>query len=344
MRYDHGGSPNASIDASVNVNPFGPPASLDIVFSRARELAMRYPEIDAARARHAWATRLGIAPERLLVGSGASELISLAMRALQPKRVVIFEPCYSEYASAAESIGADIVRLDFRLEGSAWSTPAGEYEPRDGDLLVLGQPNNPTGHLTSPETIAELASAGVRILLDESFLPFLDDADDLSMAASELPGVLIVTSLTKMFCVPGLRLGTLVGDAGTVERMSRLRDPWSVNALAAEAAEALAREDEYLTRTRAWLAGARAELARTLAEIPGIRVCEGVAPYVLVELPEPVCAAGLRDALASRGIGVRDASTFNGLGPRWLRVGVRTPAENAVVAAAIVEQCEAHAR
>lgn len=343
MRCDHGGSPNASIDASVNLNPFGPPASLDIVFSRARELAMRYPEIDAASARRAWATRLGIAPERLLVGNGASELISLAMRALQPNRVVIFEPCYSEYASAAESIGADVVRLDFRLEASAWSTPAGDYEPREGDLLVFGQPNNPTGHLTSPDMIVDLACAGVRILLDESFLPFLVDADDLSMAASELPGVLVVTSLTKMFCVPGLRLGLLVGDSETVERMSQLRDPWSVNALAAGAAEALARESEYLIRTRAWLAGARAELANMLAEIPGIRVCEGVAPYILVELPEPVCAAELRDVLAARGIGVRDASTFIGLGSRWVRVAVRTPAENAVVAAAIAEQCEAHA-
>jgi threonine-phosphate decarboxylase len=344
VKYDHGGSPNASIDASVNVNPFGPPACLDIVFSRARELAMRYPEIDAASARREWATRLGIPTEHLLVGNGASELISLAMRALRPKRVVIFEPCYSEYASAAETIGADVVRLDFRLEGSAWSTPAVDYESREGDLLVLGQPNNPTGHLTSPDMIADLARAGVRILLDESFLPFLVDADDLSMSAGELPGVLVVTSLTKMFCVPGLRLGILVGDAETVERMSRLRDPWSVNALAAEAAEALARESEYLIRTRAWLAGARAELANTLAEIPSIRVCEGVAPYILVELPEPVCAAELRDVLAARGIGVRDASTFIGLGPHWLRVGVRSPAENALVAAAIVEQCEAHAR
>jgi threonine-phosphate decarboxylase len=344
VRYDHGGAPSASIDASVNVNPLGPPAALDAVFSRARELATRYPQIDAGRARTAWAERLGVACGRLLVGNGASELISLAMRALQPTRVVVFEPCYSEYVSAAEAVGAEVVRLRFALDGTEWSTPLGEYEPRPEDLLVLGQPNNPTGHLTPPDAIAEIAYAGVRVLLDESFLPFLAHADELSMAGREIPGVLVVTSLTKIFCVPGLRLGLFVGAADVVARMSQLRDPWSVNALAAEAAEALACENAYLISTRTWLAEERPHLARQLADVPGARVCEGVAPYILAELPDGVSATALRDKLARDGIGVRDASTFVGLGPRWLRIGVRTPAENTQVATAIAEHCAACVR
>lgn len=344
MRYDHGGAPATEIDASVNVNPFGPPAALDAVFARARDLAMRYPEIDATRARAAWAERLGVSGERLLVGNGASELISLAMRALQPARVVVFEPCYSEYVSAAESVGAQVVRLRFTLDGDTWSTPLGDYRPLEGDLLVLGQPNNPTGHLTSPDAIAQLARAGARVLLDESFLPFLVNADALSLAARDTPGILVVTSLTKIFCVPGLRLGLIVGDEPTIARMQALRDPWSVNGLAAEAAAILAHETEYLARTRTWLAEERPRMASLLAaDVPGIRVCDGDAPYLLAELPEPASATGLRDGLAARGIGVRDASTFTGLGPRWLRVGVRTPAENTRVVAEIARHCEEQA-
>ncbi len=144
--------------------------------------------------------------------------------------------------------------------------------------------------------------------------------------------------------MPGLRVGLFFGDSDTVSRMSQLRDPWSVNGLAAQAAELLANQDDYLARTRTWLAEERPHLARLLAEIPGMRVCESAAPYVLAELPEGLSAGAMRDALATRGIGVRDASTFAGLGSRWLRVGVRTASENAQVAAAIAEQCEVGVR
>lgn len=344
MRYDHGGAPLASIDASVNVNPFGPPAALDAVFARARELAMRYPEIDAGAARQVWAQTLGVSRERLLVGNGASELITLAMRALQPGRVVVFEPCYSEYVSAAEAVGAQVERRPLALDAGSWSMPLGDYEPLPGDLLVLGQPNNPTGHLTPPDAIAALARRGARVLIDESFLHFTERPDEVSLVGSDIPGVFVVSSLTKVFCVPGLRLGLFVGDAETVRRMSQLRDPWSVNGLAAEAATVLATQDGYLARTRSWLAEERPRAARLLAAIPGVSVCEGVAPFILLQLPEGVSATATRDALAGRGIGVRDASTFAGLGPRWLRVGLRTAAENEQVAAAIAEQCEALAR
>jgi len=346
MKHDHGGIPQASIDASVNVNPFGPPDALDAVFARTRELAMRYPQIDAGRARTAWATRVGVPEERLLVGNGASELISLAMRALRPVRVVVFEPCYSEYVSAAEAVGAKIERRYLELDDatSVWSTPLGDYEPLSGDLLVLGQPNNPTGHLTSPDAIAALARRGVRVLVDESFLAFDPRTNELSLAARDVPGVFVVTSLTKIFCVPGLRLGLFVGDAVTAARMSALRDPWSVNGVAAEAAEILAGQDTHLARTHAWIADERPRMARLLATIPGVRVCAAAAPYVLVELPSCVSATSLRDSLAARGIGVRDASNFAGLGPRWLRVGVRSTAENAAVAAAVAEYCETAAR
>lgn len=339
MRYDHGGAPQTSIDASVNVNPFGPPAALDDVFARARELAMRYPHIDAGPARDAWASRLGIARERVLVGNGASELISLVIRALEPPRVVLFEPCYSEYAAAAEAAGAAVVRHPLARDGATWSTPLAGFEPHPGDLVVVGQPNNPTGHLTSPEAIAAIAEQGARVLVDESFLPFLHDPDALSLASRGIQGVFVVTSLTKIFCVPGLRIGLLAGDAETLRRISELRDPWSVNGIALEAAAALADEDEYLARTRAWLSEERPHLAKLLCAIPGVSVCDGVAPFVLAELPEGVSATRLRDSLATRGLGVRDASTFAELGPRWVRVGVRSAPENERLAAAIAEYC-----
>jgi histidinol-phosphate/aromatic aminotransferase/cobyric acid decarboxylase-like protein len=347
MRSDHGGDVRALIDASVNLNPFGPPAELDAVFARVREIAARYPEVGAESARDAWAVELGVGRDRLLVGNGASELIALAVRAIAPRRVVVPQPCYSEYESAAEAAGVPVVGAPFRLDDAlgTWSTPMAELGLAAGDLLMLANPSNPTGHLTDPAEIVALAAAsGADVLVDESFLPFLGDADRLSLARDAHRGLSVVTSLTKVFCVPGLRLGLFVGAPDLAAAMHALRDPWSVNGVAAEAALALVGQRAYLARTRAWLAAERPRLASALASIPGVRVTGGVAPYVLAELPAGESAARVCRALAARGLAVLDASTFAGLSERWVRVGVRSARENARIVDAIADALASAAR
>lgn len=350
MNRDHGGAPIARIDASVNVNPLGPPESLDAVFARARELASRYPQIDAASAREAWADRLGVPFERVLVGNGASELISLAVRAIAPRRVIVFDPCYSEYAAAARAADIAVAHVPLRLDGAEWVTPLAECiasgvdgEPLgDGDLVVVGQPNNPSGHLTAVEPLLALARTGAHVLADESFLA-LTDQPESAVGHSLVPHVGArvgaVASLTKTFCVPGLRLGYLVADEALVTRISELRDPWSVNGIAAEAAVALASDGDYLDRSRAQLVAERARVAAAVAGL-GMRVTAGVAPWVLARLPGPFTAPEVRSALLSRGVAVRDASTFPGLDEGWIRIGVRSAVDDDALLDALSDAVE----
>lgn len=353
MKRDHGGATEARIDASVNVNPLGPPESLDAVFAQARELASRYPQIDAASAREAWASRLGVPFECVLVGNGASELISLAVRAIEPRRVIVFDPCYSEYATAARAAGSAVTHVPLRLDDDEWVTPVGEClasgvdgEPLGGgDLVVVGQPNNPSGHLTSVEALLALARTGAHVLTDESFLALAEQPEP-ARSHSVVPyvgaRVSVVASLTKTFCVPGLRLGYLVADEALVTRISELRDPWSVNGIAAQAAVVLASDGDYLDRSRAQLAAERARVAAAVAGL-GMRVTAGVAPWVLAQLPEPLTAPQVRAALLARGVAVRDASTFRGLGEGWIRVGVRGAADNDALLAALRDAIESSA-
>lgn len=353
MKRDHGGAPEARIDASVNVNPLGPPESLDAVFAQARELASRYPQIDAASARGAWAGRLGVPFERVLVGNGASELISLMVRAIAPRRVIVFDPCYSEYAAAARAAGIAVTHVPLRLNDNEWVTPLDEclvsgvdgVPLGDSDLVVVGQPNNPSGHLTPIEPLLAAARTGAHVLTDESFLALAEQPETAS-AHSLVPHVgervSVVASLTKTFCVPGLRLGYLVADEALVTRISELRDPWSVNGIAAQAAVALAEDDDYLDRSRAQLAAERARVSAAVAGL-GVRVTEGVAPWVLVRVPGSLTAGGVRTALLARGVAVRDASTFPGLGEGWIRMGVRGTDDNDALLAAVRDVIESSA-
>jgi len=345
MRSDHGGAFSARIDASVNCNPFGPPRSLDPVFARVRELAARYPELDAHRAREAWATALRVPLDRLLVGNGASELIAVVTRALSPARVVLFEPCYSEYAAAADAAGVPVSTLGLEFTPDIWRTPLAALEPRPGDLVVLGHPNNPTAHLLDPAALRALAVAHPAswFLVDESFLPFHSAHDDLTLLRDRPANLAVVRSLTKIFCVPGLRLGLLVADEALVGASQRIRDPWAVNALAAEAAVVLASEEtatalpgSYLDRTRSWLSAAAPRAIESL-RAAGLAAWHADAPYVLAELPAPLRVTDLAASLAKRGIAVRDASTFVGLTPRTLRVGLRFDDEMDEVIASIAD-------
>ncbi|PKQ29827.1 MAG: hypothetical protein CVT60_03275 [Actinobacteria bacterium HGW-Actinobacteria-10] len=351
MMHDHGGVPHALIDASVNLNPLGPPPSLDAVFGRVRELASRYPEIDAVSARNAWAARLAVPAERVLIGNGASELISLVVRAAAPGRVVVFDPCYSEYASAARSAGAALVHLPLQLEGGVWRTPlddpiggdVGRLGLGPGDMVVVGQPNNPTGHFTPAEQLIGLSRSGAHVLVDESFLALSEPPDGDRTSRSLVPHVAgrisVVASLTKTYAVPGLRLGYLVADESLVGRISDIRDPWSVNGIAAEAARVLAKERRYVEAGRTLIASERPRLASALQSL-GLSVTSGEAPWILAELPEPRRATDLRAGLLARGISIRDASSFPGLSDRWIRIGVRTASENDAVLAALRDERE----
>lgn len=341
MNFDHGGSPGSPIDASVNINPLGAPRSLDHVFARARSLSERYPEPDAARARRAWAEKLGAAAECVLIGNGASELISLTVQVCGAKRVVVFDPCYSEYEAAAASAGCAVMHMPLERHADAWRTPEHLPDVRETDLVIVAQPNNPTGHVTPRRILRHIEATGARLMVDESFLALSEAPLGTASPALEsfVPhvreNVCVVASLTKTYCVPGLRLGYLVADEGLVRRISKVREPWNVNGIAAEAAVVLASDDDYVARSRALLSAERRKLSAALAQIPGVRVMDGHAPWVLVELPAPMTAAIARTTLLAAGIAIRDASTFRGLGERWIRVGVRTAEANDRIAAAL---------
>lgn len=334
MRTDHGGTEGVRIDASVNVNPLGPPPALDPVFARARELASRYPEVDAGRARRAWAEALEVDVASVSVGNGASELISLAVRAIAPRRMVVFAPTYSEYEAAAEALGVRVERVMLDRSGEAWSTP--EVELGEGDLVVVGQPNNPTGHLMQPDRLRAWADVA-HVLVDESFLPFHPHDAEMSLSGRANGRLIAIRSLTKAFCVPGLRLGVAVAEPALVERMLAIRDPWSVNGIAAEAAVVLAWQSDYLTETHGWLSAEVPRFVSALRALPGLLVSDTEAPFVLCRLPEGLSVPALRAAMLRRGVGIRDASTFAGLDERWFRLGVRSAAENDVVLAALAE-------
>jgi histidinol-phosphate/aromatic aminotransferase/cobyric acid decarboxylase-like protein len=309
------------LDFAVNVWPGPRPAALERELLRAVREA-RYPAQD--EARQAVAARHRRSPDEVLLLNGACELFWLLAHVLRPARAACVHPSFTEPEAALRAVGADVVRV-FR-EPDRWSLDPATV-PDDAEVVVLGNPNNPTGAVDPSETLLALLRPGRLVVVDESFMDFALERE--SLAGVALPGVLVVRSLTKLWSLAGVRAGYALGERELVRRLDAQRQPWSVNAVACAALRWCAGDDETPARVAAEVETARTAL---LDSLDGVRVWPSEANFLLLRVPDgPAVIEGLR----RRGIAVRPAASFPGLDDSYLRVAVRGEPDDAALVAAL---------
>jgi threonine-phosphate decarboxylase len=311
MRRPHGGTaPKGYLDFSMSLNPLGPPDSLGLLLTP--EHLTAYPEPHSKTLQEAIARHHGVDPETVLVTNGACEAIELVMAALKPRRIVVLVPAFTEYEDAAHAWGHKVVTFTAREEdGFAWDFSGLDVQP--DDLVVLGNPANPTGVLSA------LPECDGTLLVDETFLDFVERPQ----SAIGRPRTLVVRSFTKIFACPGVRLGYIVGD---VERLRERQATWSVSRLAQVAGEALLKEAAYLEFTRQFVRECREDLIEGLQSVASVTVFPPEANFVFFRVTG---ANDVARRLHERGIVVRQGNDFTGLAPdHYLRVAVRKRSEN----------------
>lgn len=337
MKRDHGGNGTEGLlDFSVSINPLGPPVWVEEVLAGALPLLTRYPSPDAASARRAVAADLNLDPAEVLVGNGATELIGLVVRGLRPGRVWVLAPCYSEYRGVAEAADIPVTEVPSRMVKDRFDPVWDDLRPDPGDMVFIGYPNNPTGQFPNREALENKRRTHPDVwwVFDESFLAFVGPVEALSPALPLRPGLITIGSLTKFYAVPGLRLGYLVAARVVVQRLLGVKDPWSVNGLAEHLAGPLLADRDYAERTRHFTVAERERVGAFLRGLPGLRLFVGEANFLLGELPPGRTVKSWNAYLRSRGMVVRDASTFAGLSDRHFRFGLRTaPANDRLLAA-----------
>jgi histidinol-phosphate aminotransferase len=317
------------VDLAVNVRPGTPPEWLRAVLHRAVDAAAGYPDPRAARA--AVAASHGRRPEELLLTAGAAETFVLLARALTPRRAVVVHPSFTEPEAALRAAGHPVERHLLRADEGFRLDPAAV--PDDADLVVLGNPTNPTSVVHPAAAVAALARPGRVLVVDEAFADTVPGEPESLAARADLPGLLVVRSLTKTWGLAGLRVGYAIGPAGLVETLAAAQPHWPVStpALAALRActTAAARAEAAEAATR--LTAHRAALLAALP--PGVEVVgEPGSSFVLLRVPD---GDRVRAELRERGWAVRRGDTFPGLSPDHLRVAVRDPATSRAFAAAL---------
>ena len=321
-----GMAPEDVLDFSVSSNPYGPSPRL---WEALRRVPLdRYPDRDALALRRRLAVRLDVAPDRIVAGNGAAELIWLiALAFLRPgDRVLVLGPTFGEYARAAVLMGARVEswtarpERDFVVEPDRVAQILRRVQPR---LVFLCSPNNPTGVIISPDVVAAWARAYPRTLfiVDEAYLAFATGLQStLTIGAGN---VLALRSMTKEYALAGLRLGYAVSHEEVIAALARVRPPWNVNSLAQAAGVAALADEEHVHRSLALLAAAREELVAGLQNL-GLELVPSAVHFFLVRVGD---GAAFRRKLLRRKVQVRDCASF-GL-PAYVRIAARRPEENA---------------
>ncbi|MBM3238917.1 threonine-phosphate decarboxylase [Candidatus Poribacteria bacterium] len=336
---------NDLIDFSVNVNPLGPPALVVDAINKGFALLNRYPDSSSRRMRRKLASYLNLSAENIIIGNGATELIYLISRyyreEINKPNAVIVAPTFSDYQRSVSLVGGQVRHHLLSSEGGKPHSAYGFQldidrliaDAIEAEILFICSPNNPTGQLFPKSQIVALTTTLKKtlIVVDEAFLDFTDEPHHNSVCEEviNLPNLIVLRSMTKLFAIPGLRLGYLVAHQNLVEYLNQYKEPWTVNIFAQIAGEMLLDETAYVRKTQELVKAERKFLFNQLKQLSWLTPFPSAANFLLVHINrEDLPATILREKLMKKGILIRNCSNFVGLDEQFFRIAVKKHDEN----------------
>ena len=326
-RYEHGGQVYDAagklgdwLDFSANINPHGLSEKILQTLMENLRGVVNYPDPNAAELKYAISQHYNVPEKNLVVLNGAAEFFYLYLNVMRPARVVIPVPSFSEYERAARAVGCD-VKYFFTNAEENFLPDIDKLKVTSSDCVIIGRPNNPTGNLIAAEKILQLAKVA-NIIVDESFIDFLD-VESVRKFISEK--IAVVQSLTKIFAIPGLRLGFASVEENLARRLNLSKDVWNVNFLAQKAGVAALSDEKFLIRTRAWLEVEKNFFVKRLSTLPGVKVFPPTVNFVLFQHEQ---AEKILHELRCKKILLRSCANFVGLNGNYLRSAIRSREEN----------------
>lgn len=326
------------IDYSANINPFGLSDKLKKGIVDNLCVLEKYPDPEYISMKKTIADYNGVEIDNIVVGNGATEIMFLYAKCLKPKKVLIVSPTFAEYERALKSTDCHVEYFQLREDEEFILNIPKLKETLDKtyDLLVVCNPNNPTGKFIKKDILDDLAkfclTKDTKILLDEAFIEFVEGNLSESILEYKNENVFIVRALTKFFAIPGLRLGYgITFDSELKEKIESCREPWSVNAIAELATKILLEDGEYIEKSENWIRTEKEYMYKELCKIEGIKPYKTESNFILVKLTNGMKVEEFRKKMISLGVLVRNASNFNYLDNSYFRLAIKARENNRMV-------------
>ena len=313
--------PQIKYDFSVNLNLLGPPPKLSALMNEKCFDWNNYPDPSCIKPVKCLADAHNISQELVTIGNGATEIFSIILTAFDIKSADYYSPCYSGYREVCEKTRVKCFSVK-------------KLNDLKSDAVFIGYPNNPTGHLINKKNLLDLVYSNEKklFIIDESFIDFVFDSEKKTFIGLSIPeNLIVVKSLTKMFNIAGLRLGMAVSIKDNIDKINKFRLPWSVNAIAQEAATVLYSDKGYINSTKTENKKSREKLFTDLSALKGFEVFPSETNFILFKSDN----LELQKRLLEKGIFIRSCRNIDGLGQGYYRIAVKNREANDILVNAI---------
>ncbi len=318
------------VSFSANVNPLGISDKLRNTLPSHLDVISTYPDREYRALREVIAKYCGTCAENILVGNGSTELITLFIKTVSPKKAVIIGPTYSEYERELSLAGGKSIYYPLCEEDDFVLDEKDLIGSLDGstDMLIMCNPNNPTSSAISSKKMRTVLDAcrklGIFVMIDETYVEFSEHYDSINCVplVKDYDNLCLLRGVSKFFAAPGLRLGyAICNNPDMMKKMSALKDPWTVSSISDVAGQLMFTDEDYINATKDLIFSERRRVTKALRAIDGLKVYEPSANFVLCRITkENVDADILFDKAIRNNMMIRNCSTFPFLDNKFFRI------------------------
>ena len=326
------------VNFGANVNPLGLPQSVKDALSNHWNIFSRYPDREYTSLRQTISEYCNVSADYVMVGNGVTELISLFIQQIAPKKTMILGPTYSEYSrelsfsDSAISYFTLSAEDNFELDLNAFM---GEIKKRY-DLVILCNPNNPTSSAISTTILAQILTAcqdnRTCVMVDETYVEFAPDPSAISAVSltHQFNNLFVLRGVSKFFAAPGIRFGYGITGNQTWRQQMRLHQiPWSLNSIGAFVGELLLKDRDFIAQTTDYIAAERTRILATLDGVSHLKTFPVMANFFLLQLTHPnLTASGVFEDCITKGLMIRDCSSFLELPGEYIRFCIMSYEDN----------------
>jgi threonine-phosphate decarboxylase len=336
---------NSITNFGANVNPLGLSQQVKEEVANHLDLISSYPDRNYTQLRTTIGAYCKVPASSVLVGNGSSELISLIIKEICPKKTLLLGPTYSEYERELSRTGGSYDYYNLNSENGFQLDLADFIETlrKQYDLLVLCNPNNPTSSLISTREMRQILSAcketNTFVMIDETYMEFVPDVPSSTAAglSMDFEHFIVLRGISKFFAAPGLRLGyAITSSTSVISAVREAQIPWSLNSIGAFAGELMLNDTTYIQETRSLILSEKARMLKELRLLPHITVYDAYANFVLVQTHQ-IAAFSIFDYCIKKGLMIRDCSSFKGLKGEYIRFCIMNPKDNTKLLNALSE-------
>ncbi len=326
------------LDFSGPINHLGPSLEALEAVKQNAKLIRYYPDPNPVEIREEIAAYVGhgICADNVILGNGSIELIYMVPEMFEKGfKAVIPVPSFTEYEKAALRVGGTPIYVQLPDDFALNTADIKKAVTADTKIMCICNPHSPSGTLYSREKVLELLDfcqkKGIIFSIDENYIEFAAKGEETTLAGyvKEYENLFVIRSVTKFYGMPGIRFGYGLAAESLIDTLQAVRLPWSINGLAGIATLAAFHDKEFIANTKRTIAKEKAQFAKLLTDVGGLKVFPSETNFLLVKILNPkLTSTALREELAKEGLLIRDCCTFVGLDNSYFRVTVRSPEDN----------------